>query len=43
MEGAIGFKVFNRNIGFADVELKEAMGKSRTQNFLDQVHKVVKW
>ena len=43
MEGAMGFKVFNRNIGFADVELKEAMGKSRTQKFLEQVNKVVNW
>jgi IS5 family transposase len=43
MEGAMGFKVFNLNLGFTDVELKEAMGKSRTQNFLDQVNQVVNW
>lgn len=39
----MGFKVFNRNLGFADVELKEVMGKSRTQNFLDRVNQVVDW
>ncbi len=39
----MGFKEYERNMSFLDLELSKTLGSSRTQKFLREIHDYVRW
>ncbi|MFY9112589.1 MAG: hypothetical protein WAP34_11685 [Desulfomonilia bacterium] len=39
----MGFKEYERNMSFLDLELRETLGSSRTQKFLREIHDYIRW
>ena len=39
----MGFKEYERNMSFLDLELSKTLGSSRTQKFLKEIHDYVRW
>ncbi len=41
--GDMGFKEYERNMSFLDLELSKTLGFSRTQEFLREIHDYIRW
>jgi IS5 family transposase len=41
--GNMGFKEYERNMSFLDLELSKTLGSSRTQKFLQEIHDYIRW
>ncbi len=39
----MGFKEYERNMSFLDLELSKTLGSSRTQKFLKEIHDYIRW
>ena len=39
----MGFKEYERNMSFLDLELSKTLGSSRTQKFLREIHDYIRW
>lgn len=39
----MGFKEYERNMSFMDLELSKTLGFSRTQRFLKEIHDCIRW
>lgn len=39
----MGFKEYERNMSFLDLELSKTLGFSRTQEFLREIHDYIRW
>ncbi len=39
----MGFKEYERNMSFLDLELSKTLGSSRTQRFLKEIHDHIRW